>query len=122
MLFMHMDNACMKKNLLKFACMHGRRPRGTGLRMRGLYEDISSAAAALLLREVDTLVVYTYSRTDPEYERNLAFFVSHGMWDGDGCDYLIIVQQVSDRLFPLVQNQACNSSTPCRACQCGMRV
>jgi hypothetical protein len=89
----------------------GRRPPGTGLRMRGLYENIGSAAAALL-REVDTLVIYTYSRTDPEYERNLAFFVSHGMWDGDGCDYLIIVQQVPPSYGPRLATHC----TPCRAC------
>ena len=67
---------------------------GSSLRMRALHEeDVEGEAAALLLAR-DTLVVYTYSKTDMEYERNLLFFVNHGMWEGDGCDYLIIVQQV----------------------------
>lgn len=42
----------------------------------------------------DTLVIYVYSDTDPEYRGNLEFFVRHGMWERDGCDYLIIIQQV----------------------------
>lgn len=42
----------------------------------------------------DTLVIYTYSKSDPEYERNLEFFIKHGMWENDNCHYLIIVQQV----------------------------
>ena len=62
--------------------------------MRGLYEEAREAAAALL-SQTDTLVIYAYSKTDPEYERNLHFFVEHGVWEGDGCHYLIIVQQVS---------------------------
>ena len=43
----------------------------------------------------ETLVLYTYSNSDPEYERNLHFFVEHGMAEGDGCDYVIVVQEVS---------------------------
>lgn len=42
----------------------------------------------------ETLVLYAYSNSDPEYERNLHFFVQHGMAEGDGCEYIIIVQQV----------------------------
>eukprot|EP00884_Botryococcus_braunii_P001513 jgi/Botrbrau1/11362/Bobra.0038s0111.2 len=41
----------------------------------------------------DTLIMYTYSDSDPEYQKNLEFFVKHGMWEDDPCDYLIIVQQ-----------------------------
>ena len=47
----------------------------------------------------DTLVIYTYSKSDPEYERNLIFFIKHGMWENDGCQYLIIVQQVAPWLI-----------------------
>ena len=43
----------------------------------------------------ETLVLYTYSNSDPEYERNMHFFVRHGMAEGDGCEYVITVQQVS---------------------------
>ncbi len=42
----------------------------------------------------ETLVLYTYSNSDTEYERNLHYFVEHGMADGDGCDYVVIVQEV----------------------------
>lgn len=42
----------------------------------------------------NTLVLYTYSNTDSEYERNMHFFVQHGMAEEDGCEYVIIVQQV----------------------------
>ncbi|KAA6422349.1 MAG: hypothetical protein FRX49_07819, partial [Trebouxia sp. A1-2] len=41
----------------------------------------------------ETLVLYTYSNSDTEYERNLHYFVEHGMADGDGCNYVIIVQE-----------------------------
>jgi hypothetical protein len=68
------------------------RPMQTSLRMRGLYEQPSYSVHDNML--ADTLVIYVYSKTDPEYERNLHFFVNHGMWEGDGCEYLIIVQQV----------------------------
>lgn len=43
-------------------------------------------------------MLYTYSNSDTEYERNLHYFVEHGMTDGDGCDYVIIVQEVSNLL------------------------
>ena len=68
------------------------RPLHTSLRMRGLYEKVTQVTGNVV--NADTLVIYVYSKTDPEYERNLQFFVEHGMWEGDGCEYLIIVQQV----------------------------
>ena len=61
------------------------------MRMRGLYEHMEANAAAP--SRPSTLVMYVYSKTDLEYERNLLYFVEHGMWAGDGCDYVIIVQQ-----------------------------
>ena len=42
---------------------------------------------------VDTLVIYIFSPTDPEYERNMRFFIEHGMSANDPCHYAIIVQQ-----------------------------
>lgn len=60
----------------------------------------ASAARQLGLLSSDqpeTLVLYTYSNSDPEYERNLRFFVEHGMAEGDGCEYVIIVQEVSKK-------------------------
>lgn len=68
-----------------------------------------SAAQHLGLLSTDrseTLVLYTYSNSDTEYERNLHYFVEHGMAEGDGCDYIIIVQEVSCLLL----NLTCTSS------------
>ncbi len=41
---------------------------------------------------------WAYQRNDnrmslAEYLNNLRFFVKHGMRPGDGCDYIIVVQQ-----------------------------
>lgn len=59
------------------------------------------------LREpkADTLVVYVFSNTDPEYYANLLFFLRFGVAEGDGCDYVIIIQ-TGDEL-------------PVRPCGCG---
>ncbi|CAL8465845.1 g5381 [Coccomyxa elongata] len=43
-----------------------------------------------------TLILYTFSATDSEYMRNLEFFVTHGIQEGDGCDYVIIVQGLNE--------------------------
>lgn len=42
----------------------------------------------------DTLVMYVYADSDPEYRRNLEFFVRFGVSDNDGCEYVIVIQQV----------------------------
>ena len=47
-----------------------------------------------LMPDPDTLVMYVYSNSDPEYERNLRFFVANGVRAGDGCDYVIVLQVV----------------------------
>jgi hypothetical protein len=65
---------------------------GTSVRMRGLYEKMEGGIVPAA--RASTLVLYVFSKTDLEYERNLRYFVQHGMWEGDGCDYVIIVQQV----------------------------
>lgn len=43
--------------------------------------------------QTDTLVVYIFSNTDAEYLRNLKFFLKWGVREGDGADYVIILQQ-----------------------------
>lgn len=48
-------------------------------------------------RPVDTLAIYIYSKSDPEYEQNLRFFIRHAVTAGDGCEYVIVVQQVRRR-------------------------
>jgi hypothetical protein len=45
-------------------------------------------------RQADTLVMYIYADSDPEYRRNLEFFVRFGVTAGPECDYIIVVQQV----------------------------
>ena len=79
-----------------------------------------SAAWATVPKRADTLVVYTYANRDWEYPRNLAYFIQHGnssaveaavlAWrsahlgylrlavtagikEGDGADYVVILQQ-----------------------------
>lgn len=68
------------------------RPFSNHVRMRGLYEKLDELLPDS--HHADTLVIYVYSKSDTEYQRNLEFFVRNGMWEGDGCDYIIIVQQV----------------------------
>lgn len=68
------------------------------------FEDLRQSVAVRQLGLLssghpETLVLYTYSNSDPEYERNLHFFVQYGMAEGDGCNYVIIVQQVIKALF-----------------------
>eukprot|EP00891_Asterochloris_glomerata_P006722 jgi/Astpho2/6722/Aster-06741 len=54
-------------------------------------------------RPVDTLVVYIFSNTDPEYANNLRFFLKHGVAEGDGCEYVVVIQtgEGSKALDPL---------------------
>ena len=71
------------------------------------FDDFRQMSAAqhlglLSSEHPETLVLYTYSNTDTEYERNLHYFVEHGMAEGDGCDYVIIVQEVSHPLQTLL--------------------
>lgn len=47
------------------------------------------------LRDEDsTLVLYTFSDTDPEYLHNLEYFIQYGL-GGKDVEYIFIVQQVS---------------------------
>ncbi|BDA51685.1 hypothetical protein COCOBI_19-2410 [Coccomyxa sp. Obi] len=70
---------------------------------------LESAARPLSPKNSATLVLYTFSATDPEYIRNLEFFVEHGIQEGDGCDYFIIVQglnQQSEKFLPVLPYRA----------------
>lgn len=42
----------------------------------------------------DTLVVYVYSNTNPEYQRNFHFFLQHGIQFRDNHHYIIVIQDV----------------------------
>lgn len=44
-------------------------------------------------KPTDTLVVYVYSNTDPEYQANLKYFLKTGVRADDGCDYVVIIQE-----------------------------
>mmetsp|Transcript_3206 Transcript_3206/g.9295 ORF Transcript_3206/g.9295 Transcript_3206/m.9295 type:complete len:532 (-) Transcript_3206:1175-2770(-) len=44
--------------------------------------------------DLRTLVVYVFSPTDPEYIKNLLYFVREGIRPDDGCDYVIVINQV----------------------------
>lgn len=69
------------------------------MRMRGLYENLEGGI--MPTPRANTLVIYVFSKTDLEYERNLQYFIQHGMWEGDGCEYVIIVQQVRAHRFQI---------------------
>ena len=43
--------------------------------------------------QTDTLVVYIFSNTDPMYLVNLKFFLRWGVREGDGADYVVVLQQ-----------------------------
>ena len=58
----------------------------------GLYNNIQGGIKPA--PRASTLIMYVFSNTDLEYRRNLQFFIHHGMWEDDGCEYVIIVQQV----------------------------
>lgn len=53
-------------------------------------------------KPTDTLVVYVYSNTDPEYQANLKYFLKTGVRADDGCDYVVIIQEVRCKLY--IQN------------------
>ena len=59
----------------------------------------------------DRLVMYVFSDSDPEYMRNLEFFVAYGMAEGDGCDYVVVVQEVLISAAP-----PCLSALPWKTC------
>lgn len=40
----------------------------------------------------DTLIIYIFSYTNPEYKENLLHFVRHGIREDDGCQYIIVIQ------------------------------
>ncbi|DBB06321.1 TPA: hypothetical protein ACH3X1_011892 [Trebouxia sp. C0004] len=57
----------------------------------------------------DTLVMYIFSPTDAEYERNMRYFVKHGISEGDPCHYIIVVQRLEGKPFldlPLLPSNA----------------
>ena len=41
----------------------------------------------------ETVVVYIFSNSDPEYFNNLKFFLKWGVREGDGAYYIIVVQE-----------------------------
>lgn len=41
----------------------------------------------------DVLVLYVFSNTDPEYIKNLKFFLREGVHPADGCEYLFVVNR-----------------------------
>ena len=63
----------------------------------------------------DTLVLYTYSATDPEYAANLNFFIRNGIRPDDGCHYIFVIQQVGEaclhRMFDNGHAVCCKGSS-----------
>ena len=54
--------------------------------LKSTLEDFTTTA--------DTLVVYVYSNTNPEYQRNFHFFLKHGIKPDDNHHYIIVIQDV----------------------------
>ena len=47
-------------------------------------------------RLAETLVLYVFSNTDPEYHQNLLFFLTHGMPGCDTCEYIFVINRSPD--------------------------
>ena len=47
-------------------------------------------------KQRDVLVMYIFSNTDPQYLNNLKFFVHEGVHDGDGCEYIFVINRSAD--------------------------
>ena len=63
-----------------------------------------------------TLVIYVFSKTDTEYENNMRFFLRWGVSEGDGCDYIFIIQtgeglKVSGSKSTMPSTLSCQRST-----------
>lgn len=71
-------------------------PDSTASATRAMMLPQTVAGAANGGRKADTLVVYVYSPTDPEYANNLRYFLRQGVHDNDGCDYVFVLQSVRD--------------------------
>lgn len=56
----------------------------------------------------ETLVVYIFSNTDPEYLNNLNFFLKWGVREGDGAYYIIVVQEGGKSPVRLATTSSCN--------------
>ncbi len=62
----------------------------------------------------ETLVVYIFSNTDPEYLNNLNFFLKWGVRESDGAYYIIVVQEGGKSPVRLSTTSSCNH----RMCLC----
>lgn len=65
----------------------------TWLQTRQLADVENSLEATSLF--ADTLVLYAFAFTDPEYLANLNYFVNTGIKVGDRCRYVIVLQQTT---------------------------
>lgn len=83
-------------------------------------EDGSSSAAAKtpVHLQSDTFVMYAFSDTDPEYLANLEFFVRHGISEGDGCDYIFVIQKETDKPVPSLPKLPSNARYMRHANEC----
>lgn len=53
------------------------------------------------IKRKDTVIIYIFSNTDPEYINNLRFFATFGISEGDGCDYFIVIQDSNEETLEL---------------------
>lgn len=65
--------------------------RRGGSQQNDRFQDIVHVSGDLELQPTQTLVLYIFSNIDEEYINNFRFFVRHGMREGDGCEYIVVV-------------------------------
>ena len=61
----------------------------------------------------NTLVIYVFSDTDKEYIYNLRYFVREGIKEGDGCDYVIVIQREASPMFDIPSHIRSLTSITC---------
>jgi hypothetical protein len=66
----------------------------------GIERSQSWQSRGLAFQTAPTLVIYVYSNTDPEYLKNLEFFIKEAIKPNDGCEYVIVLQQNSPEDVP----------------------
>jgi len=66
----------------------------------GIEKSQSWQSRGLAIQPEPTLVIYVYSNSDPEYRKNLEFFIKEAIKPNDGCDYVIVLQQDSPEDVP----------------------
>ncbi|KAH7621353.1 hypothetical protein NADE_006616 [Nannochloris sp. 'desiccata'] len=76
----------------------------------GIEASQSWQSRGVAFQPAPTLVIYVYSSSDPEYLKNLEFFIREAIKPNDGCDYVIVLQQNSPEDVPWPNLQLLNDT------------